>query len=114
MARDGRDRRRPGTLRRGSRRGPGRRAGGLYLGRRRRPAEPRPGRRVSDVVRDPQLLLSEFAHVRPGADGACYTTPGKLASFSRTPRFGPMRSPGIGEHAREVLRTAGLTDPEVD
>ena len=73
-----------------------------------------PARRVSDVVRDPQLLLSEFAHVRPGADGACYTTPGKLASFSRTPRFGPMRSPGIGEHAREVLRTAGLTDPEVD
>jgi crotonobetainyl-CoA:carnitine CoA-transferase CaiB-like acyl-CoA transferase len=46
--------------------------------------------------------------------GACYATPGRLASFSRTPRFGPMRSPGIGEHARDVLRTAGLTDPEVD
>jgi crotonobetainyl-CoA:carnitine CoA-transferase CaiB-like acyl-CoA transferase len=73
-----------------------------------------PARRVSGVVRDPQLLLSEFAHVRPGADGDCYATPGKLASFSRTPRFGPMRSPGIGEHARDVLRTAGLTDPEVD
>jgi crotonobetainyl-CoA:carnitine CoA-transferase CaiB-like acyl-CoA transferase len=65
-------------------------------------------------VRDPQLVLSEFVHVRPAADGSLYVTPGRLASFSRTPRSGPMRSPGAGEHAREVLRTAGLPDASID
>ena len=71
-------------------------------------------RRVSGVVRDPRLMLTEFLHVRPAADGSTFVTPGRLAAFSRTPRFGPARSPGIGEHAREVLRSAGLADAEVD
>ena len=71
-------------------------------------------RLISSVVRDPQLVLSEFVHVRPAADGASYVTPGRLASFSRTPRSGPMGSPGTGEHARDVLRTAGLTDTEIE
>jgi hypothetical protein len=30
------------------------------------------------------------------------------------PRFGPLRSPGAGEHSRQALRTAGLTDAEID
>jgi hypothetical protein len=37
-----------------------------------------------------------------------------MAGFSRTPRFGPPRSPGTGEHSRQALRTAGLTDTEVE
>jgi crotonobetainyl-CoA:carnitine CoA-transferase CaiB-like acyl-CoA transferase len=69
---------------------------------------------VSGVVRDPQLIQSEFVHIRPGADGAAYVTPGRLASFSRTPRFGPLRSPGTGEHSREALRAAGLADAEIE
>ncbi|HEY7276663.1 MAG TPA: CoA transferase [Trebonia sp.] len=73
-----------------------------------------PARRVSGVVRDPQLIQSEFVHIRPGADGAAYVTPGRLASFSRTPRFGPLRSPGTGEHSREALRAAGLADAEIE
>jgi crotonobetainyl-CoA:carnitine CoA-transferase CaiB-like acyl-CoA transferase len=73
-----------------------------------------PARRVSGVVRDPQLVQAELVHVRPGADGAAYVTPGRLASFSRTPRFGPLRSPGVGEHSRAVLRAAGLTDAEAE
>jgi crotonobetainyl-CoA:carnitine CoA-transferase CaiB-like acyl-CoA transferase len=73
-----------------------------------------PARRVSGVVRDPQLIQSEFVHVRPGADGAAYVTPGRLASFSRTPRFGPLRSPGTGEHSREALRAAGLADAQIE
>ena len=69
---------------------------------------------MSGAVRDPQLIAAEFAHVRPGGDGAGYVTPGRLASFSRTPRFGPLRSPGTGEHSREALRAAGLADAEIE
>jgi crotonobetainyl-CoA:carnitine CoA-transferase CaiB-like acyl-CoA transferase len=71
-------------------------------------------RRVSGVVRDPQLVLSEFVHARPGTEGNGFITPGRLACFGRTPRFGPMQSPGVGEHSRETLRAAGLTDAEID
>jgi crotonobetainyl-CoA:carnitine CoA-transferase CaiB-like acyl-CoA transferase len=73
-----------------------------------------PARRASSVMRDPRLMLSEFVHVRPAADGSLFVTPGRLASFSRTPRSGPMRSPGAGEHTRDVLRTAGLPDTDID
>jgi crotonobetainyl-CoA:carnitine CoA-transferase CaiB-like acyl-CoA transferase len=73
-----------------------------------------PARRISGVVRDPQLLLSEFVHVRAAADGSSFVTPGRFAAFSRTPRFGPLPSPGIGEHARDVLRSGGLADAEID
>jgi crotonobetainyl-CoA:carnitine CoA-transferase CaiB-like acyl-CoA transferase len=72
-----------------------------------------PARRVSAVVRDPQLVVSEFVHVRPSGHGAVYVTPGRLAGFSRTPRFGPLRSPGVGEHSRAALRSAGLTEEAV-
>jgi crotonobetainyl-CoA:carnitine CoA-transferase CaiB-like acyl-CoA transferase len=58
--------------------------------------------------------MSEFVHVRPGAFGGGFVTPGRLACFSRTPRFGPLRSPGTGEHSREALRTAGLSEPEIE
>jgi crotonobetainyl-CoA:carnitine CoA-transferase CaiB-like acyl-CoA transferase len=73
-----------------------------------------PARLISSVVRDPQLILSEFVHVRPAADGSLFVTTGRLASFGRTSRSGPMRSPGAGEHARDVLRTAGLPDKSID
>ena len=73
-----------------------------------------PARRVSSVVRDPQLMLSEFVHVRTAADGSAFVTPGRLAAFSRTPRSGPLASPGIGEHARDVLASAGLAGTDID
>jgi crotonobetainyl-CoA:carnitine CoA-transferase CaiB-like acyl-CoA transferase len=73
-----------------------------------------PARRVSGVVRDPQLVASEFAHVRRSDAGGSYVTPGRLACFSRTPRFGPLRSPGVGEHSREILRAAGLADADIE
>jgi crotonobetainyl-CoA:carnitine CoA-transferase CaiB-like acyl-CoA transferase len=73
-----------------------------------------PARPVSAVVRDPQLVSSEFVHVRPSASGPPYVTPGRLAVFSRTPRFGPLRSPGTGEHSRDVLRAAGLAEGHIE
>lgn len=72
-----------------------------------------PARRISAVVRDPQLMLAEFVHVRTASDGSTFVTPGRFAAFSRTPRSGPLPSPGTGEHSREVLTAAGLTDTDI-
>jgi len=82
------------------------------LNRARVPAVP--ARRVSAVVRDPRLVHAEFVHVRPAAGGASYVAPGRLACFSRTPRFGPLRPPGTGEHSRAALASAGLTGAEIE
>ena len=71
-------------------------------------------RRISGVVRDPQLVLSEFVHVRTAGDGSTFVTPGRMAAFSRTPRSGPLASPGTGEHSRDVLATAGLSGDEIE
>ncbi|MBP8309846.1 MAG: CoA transferase [Burkholderiaceae bacterium] len=71
-------------------------------------------RRVSEVLRDPDLSRDEFVHVRAASDGTYFTTPGRYASFSRTQRSGPMRVAGIGEHAVDVLGSAGLAKEQID
>jgi crotonobetainyl-CoA:carnitine CoA-transferase CaiB-like acyl-CoA transferase len=73
-----------------------------------------PARRISSVVRDPQLLMSEFSHIREAADGSTFVTPGRYAEFSRTPRSGVLLSPGVGEHARQALSGAGLSPAEIE
>ena len=73
-----------------------------------------PARRISTVVRDPQLLMSEFSHIREAADGSTFVTPGRYAGFSRTPRSGVLLSPGVGEHARQALAGAGLAPDEIE
>jgi crotonobetainyl-CoA:carnitine CoA-transferase CaiB-like acyl-CoA transferase len=70
-------------------------------------------RRVSQVMRDPELLKEEFVHIRPAADGTYFSAPGRFATFSRTQRSGPMRVSGIGEHAVEVLTSAGLKPEKI-
>jgi len=73
-----------------------------------------PARLISRVVRDPQLLMSEFSHIREAADGSTFVTPGRYAAFSRTPRSGVLQSPGVGEHARQALAGAGLAPEEIE
>lgn len=70
-------------------------------------------RRVSEVLRDPELARDEFVHVRTASDGTYFTTPGRYAGFGRTQRSGPMRVAGIGEHTYEVLRAAGLAPEQI-
>jgi crotonobetainyl-CoA:carnitine CoA-transferase CaiB-like acyl-CoA transferase len=69
-------------------------------------------RRISDIMGDPELVGNEVFHVRRGDDGNFFVTTGRYASFSRTPRFGPLPSPGTGQHTLQVARDAGLTDEE--
>lgn len=71
-------------------------------------------RRVSEVLRDPELARDEFVHVRAASDGTYFTAPGRFATFSRTQRSGPMRVSGVGEHAIEVLTTAGLPKEKIE
>ena len=70
-------------------------------------------RRVSEVMRDPELLREEFVHIRAAADGTYFAAPGRFATFSRTQRSGPMRVSGIGEHSVELLTTAGLKPEKI-
>lgn len=70
-------------------------------------------RQVGDVIRDPQLVTSEFVHARVSEEGATFVVPGRLASFSRTQRFGQLHPPGVGEHTEAILRSAGLDAEEV-
>jgi crotonobetainyl-CoA:carnitine CoA-transferase CaiB-like acyl-CoA transferase len=71
-------------------------------------------RKVSEVLRDPQLAQDEFVHVRAASDGTYFTSPGRFATFSRTQRSGPMRVAGIGEHAVDVLTSAGLSRDKIE
>jgi crotonobetainyl-CoA:carnitine CoA-transferase CaiB-like acyl-CoA transferase len=71
-------------------------------------------RRVSEVCRDPQLAQDEFTHIRAASDGTFFVTPGRFATFSRTQRSGPMAVAGVGEHAVEVLTSAGLARDKID
>ena len=57
---------------------------------------------------------NEFVHIRAAADGTYFTAPGRFATFSRTQRSGPMRVSGIGEHAVEVLTSAGLAKDKIE
>jgi crotonobetainyl-CoA:carnitine CoA-transferase CaiB-like acyl-CoA transferase len=71
-------------------------------------------RRVSEVIRDPRLLASEFLHTRRADDGSYITDPGRYAVFSRTGRYGPKVPPGIGEHSTAALLAAGLDQERID
>jgi crotonobetainyl-CoA:carnitine CoA-transferase CaiB-like acyl-CoA transferase len=73
-----------------------------------------PARKISQVIRDPRLVASEFVHLHAATDGSLFTTPGRYAEFSRTPRVGPLTAPGSGEHTVKVLEEAGLSGPEID
>jgi len=71
-------------------------------------------RRVSEVLRDPDLAKDQFVHVRAASDGTFFTSPGRFATFSRTQRSGPMPVAGVGEHAVAVLTTAGLSHAKIE
>ncbi|WP_349428875.1 CoA transferase [Microbacterium sp. LWS13-1.2] len=71
-------------------------------------------RKVSEVLRDPELLEAEAFHIRPADDGTTFMQSGRYAAFSRTQRRGPMSPPGNGEHTRPLLAAIGVAPTEVD
>lgn len=71
-------------------------------------------RRVSEVLRDPDLVQDDFVHIRAASDGTFFVAPGRYATFSRTQRSGPMRVAGIGEHTVEALGSAGMSRERIE
>lgn len=69
---------------------------------------------ASEVLNAEGMFAADLIHSHRRLDGGTYVTPGRAASFSRTQRPGKLTAPGIGEHSREVLKTAGLSDQTID
>jgi crotonobetainyl-CoA:carnitine CoA-transferase CaiB-like acyl-CoA transferase len=73
-----------------------------------------PARQPLDVARDPAVVASGLLVERHFADGKPYLVPHRYVRFSRTEQAPIGEAPGIGEHSREVLTEAGLSDAEID
>uniref|UniRef100_UPI0025F16649 CaiB/BaiF CoA-transferase family protein n=1 Tax=Microbacterium sp. TaxID=51671 RepID=UPI0025F16649 len=72
-------------------------------------------RSVMDLPLDAALRASEVVHETPvaGAAGSLWTQ-GRMARLSRTEARGVLLVPGLGEHTRDVLREAGLSEEAID
>lgn len=72
-------------------------------------------RSVMDLALDPVLQNAEVVHETAvaGAAGSLWTA-GRMARLSRTETRGVLGVPGLGEHTREVLREAGISDDAID
>ena len=74
-----------------------------------------PGR-AAVAVRAVEELVDDGGHLdlhRPDA-GSPFTTAGRLAGLDRTQEQGPFLAPGLGEHSRAVLASAGMAPGEID
>jgi crotonobetainyl-CoA:carnitine CoA-transferase CaiB-like acyl-CoA transferase len=69
-----------------------------------------PGELPDDaVLRDADMFAT--LHMQ---DGTPFFVPNRYARFSRTEECRVFEAPGIGEHSREVLAEAGLSELEID
>jgi crotonobetainyl-CoA:carnitine CoA-transferase CaiB-like acyl-CoA transferase len=70
-------------------------------------------RRVTEVIRDPRLLEAQMVYLYPTAEGGYVTGTGTYATFSQAARRGFKFAPGVGEHTRKILESAGLNGDEI-
>jgi crotonobetainyl-CoA:carnitine CoA-transferase CaiB-like acyl-CoA transferase len=61
-----------------------------------------------------ELVAAEVLHPDPRPGREQWLTVGRHARFSRTQRTGTLVSPSLGEHTREVLAEAGMSDAEIE
>lgn len=71
-------------------------------------------RHPAEVARDVTIAASELLAERYFPDGRPYIVPHRFARFSRTEHPPIGDAPGVGEHSRELLAEAGLTEAEID
>ncbi|HEY9216871.1 MAG TPA: CoA transferase, partial [Phenylobacterium sp.] len=65
-------------------------------------------------VDDPQAQAAGCFVEVPDRFGGAFKAPAAPVRFPETPTGPAGAAPGLGEHTREVLLEAGLTDAEVD
>ena len=70
-------------------------------------------RNICELPDDPTVRAGYLTTVT-GDTGGDFFVPQRLARFGRTERADTLRTAGAGEHTRELLRLAGLTDREID
>ncbi len=73
-----------------------------------------PARHPLEVARDPAIAAAELLVERRFPDGRPYLVPHRYAGFSRTEQGPIADAPGLGEHSREMLAEAGLSDSEIE
>ena len=73
-----------------------------------------PVRTSRDLVADSTFAEIAIAHKIEWPDGYGYYTLGRLAQFSNRLPYGPLHTPGIGEHSVEVMRNAGISESDID
>jgi crotonobetainyl-CoA:carnitine CoA-transferase CaiB-like acyl-CoA transferase len=73
-----------------------------------------PARHLDEVPQVEEIVLGEYLTVYESIDGATIHLPARFARFSRTNRCDALRTPGIGEHSRELLTDAGVPAQVID
>jgi crotonobetainyl-CoA:carnitine CoA-transferase CaiB-like acyl-CoA transferase len=69
---------------------------------------------IADIVRDPQYLARGMIQSVTLPDGSTLKLPGIVPRLEGTPGGMDWVGPALGEHTREVLRSAGLEDGRID
>lgn len=73
-----------------------------------------PARHFGELPGDDAVAAGRYLATQESVDGRTYYLPGRFARFSRTEREDTLRTPGIGEHSRELLQEAGLSPEAID
>ncbi len=67
-----------------------------------------------DLIHDPQLTATGFWKTAEHPSEGTLRMPSQPIGFSKNPTEDRRHAPRLGEHSIEVLREAGLTQPEID
>lgn len=71
-------------------------------------------RHFRELPADESIIAGRYLAIQESVDGRSLHLPGRFARFSRTERQDALRTPGIGEHSRELLAEAGLTTEAIE
>ena len=71
-------------------------------------------RSLEELSRDDSLGEADVVHLHQPGQGVDFYSAGRFARLSRTEKSGVLSPPGLGEHSREVLAEAGLSEGEVE
>ena len=73
-----------------------------------------PARHFGELPDDDVVTAGKYFAVQDSVDDRRLYVPGRLARFSRTERQDTIRTPGVGEHSRELLAEAGLSPEAIE
>ena len=69
---------------------------------------------VDDLIDDPHIQATDFVRTVEHPSEGTIRTPAPLGRYSGTPTSLRRHAPRLGEHSRDILREAGLSDADID